>query len=163
MTLQKAETNLANPELKKEDALELVGSLNVLLSDYSVVYQKLRNFHWNVVGGDFYDVHEKLEEEYLAAAELIDEIAERIRVMGYKPISTMKGFLEKANISETDDDHTADQMIQAVIKDYKALILSMKTVVKHALAINDYGTDHMVREMIIRTEKKIWMFQSFVK
>lgn len=53
----------------REEASELAESLNLLLCNYSVIYQKIRNFHWNVEGGDFFDVHEKLEEEYLAAAE----------------------------------------------------------------------------------------------
>lgn len=163
MTLQTAETKKTNPELGKEDAFELVASLNTLLANYSVVYQKLRNFHWNVVGGDFYDVHEKLEEEYLAGAENIDEIAERVRMLGFKPLSTMADFLEKAGISETDKDHSAEEMIAAIIADYKELIKSMNAVVKQALNREDYGTDFMVRNMIIRTEQKIWMFQSFIK
>ena len=163
MTPQTAQTKLTNPELNKEDAYELVASLNALLANYSVVYQKLRNFHWNVVGGDFYDVHEKLEEEYLAGAENIDEIAERVRMLGFKPLSTMADFLDKANISETDKEHTAEEMIAAIIADYKSLIVSMNTVVKQALKRDDYGTDFMVRNQIVRTEQKIWMFQSFIK
>lgn len=163
MTLQTAETKLTNPQLNKEEAYELTASLNTLLADYSVVYQKLRNFHWNVVGGDFYDVHEKLEEEYLAGAEHIDEIAERVRMLGFKPLSTMADFLEQAGIAETDKDHSAEEMIAAIVADYKQLITSMNTVVKQALKREDYGTDFMVRNMIIRTEQKIWMFQSFIK
>jgi len=163
MTLQTAETKRTNPELNKEESYELVAGLNTLLANYSVVYQKLRNFHWNVVGGDFYDVHEKLEEEYLAGAEHIDEIAERIRMLGLKPLSTMANFLEQAGIQETDKDHSAEEMISAIIADYKELIKSMNAVVKQALERDDYGTDFMVRNMIIRTEQKIWMFQSFNK
>lgn len=163
MSLQEAKTKIANPELQNEELLELVGSLNVLLAEYSVVYQKLRNFHWNVVGGDFYDVHEKLEEEYLAGAENIDEIAERVRVLGYKPLSTMASFLEQSQIKETDEDLNAEQMIQTIINDYKHMIKTMGKTVELALEQKDYGTDFMVRNMIIRTEEKIWMFQSFIK
>lgn len=163
MDIKTAETKLANPEMGKEESLDLVVSLNKLLADYSVVYQKLRNFHWNVVGGDFYDVHEKLEEEYLAGAENIDEIAERVRVLGFKPLSTMADFIEKAGIQETNEDHTAEQMLETIVKDYKTMIRSMTEVVQQALKLNDYGTDFMVRNMIIRTEEKIWMFQSFLK
>ncbi len=37
----------------REEADELVETLNQLLCNYAVIYQKIRNFHWNVVGGDF--------------------------------------------------------------------------------------------------------------
>ena len=163
MSTKEAQTKIANPDLQNEDMLELVGSLNQLLAEYSVVYQKLRNFHWNVVGGEFYDVHEKLEEEYLAGAEHIDEIAERVRVLGFKPLSTMAAFLEHSGIKETNEDLKAEDMIKMIISDYKHMIKTMGATVEHALEQKDYGTDFMVRNMIIRTEEKIWMFQSFVK
>src|SRR5690554_5410262 len=82
----------------REEASELAESLNLLLCNYSVIYQKIRNFHWNVVGGDFFDVHEKLEEEYLSAADNIDTVAERVRILGFKPISTLAEYLEKAEV-----------------------------------------------------------------
>lgn len=163
MSTKEAQTKIANPDLQNEDMLELVGSLNQLLAEYSVVYQKLRNFHWNVVGGEFYDVHEKLEEEYLAGAENIDQIAERVRVLGFKPLSTMAAFLEHSSIKETNEDLKAEDMIKMIISDYKHMIKTMGATVEHALEQKDYGTDFMVRNMIIRTEEKIWMFQSFVK
>ena len=33
---------------------EIVNSLNLLLANYHVFYQKLRNYHWNVTGGGFF-------------------------------------------------------------------------------------------------------------
>ena len=42
----------------------LAESLNELLANYEVHYQKLRNYHWNVTGGDFFDIHENLELQY---------------------------------------------------------------------------------------------------
>lgn len=58
----------------------LVNKLNALLANYHVFYQKLRNFHWNVKGDDFFDQHEKFEQYYDTTKLNIDVIAERIRV-----------------------------------------------------------------------------------
>ena len=38
------------------DTAEIVTLLNRLLADYSVYQQKLRNFHWNVSGQDFFEL-----------------------------------------------------------------------------------------------------------
>ena len=57
-------------------------SLNLLLANYSVYYQKLRNYHWNVQGSDFFDLHEQFEMLYTEALNSIDSIAERIRALG---------------------------------------------------------------------------------
>ena len=56
---------------------EITSQLNPLLADYMVYYQKLRNYHWNVKGHEFFKLHEKFEEGYLQAAEWADDIAER--------------------------------------------------------------------------------------
>ena len=48
--------------LDKEKTAKTVSELNILLADYHLYYQKLRNFHWNVIGKNFFDLHEKFEE-----------------------------------------------------------------------------------------------------
>ncbi|MGB6035251.1 MAG: ferritin-like domain-containing protein, partial [Cryomorphaceae bacterium] len=103
----------------KDEASEVVDTLNALLANYAVLYQKIRNFHWNVTGGDFFDIHEKLEEEYTSAAEHIDSIAERIRILGFKPLSTLSAYLEKSDIEETDEDLTGDKMMEQIVEDYE--------------------------------------------
>ncbi len=148
---------------EKDEAFELVESLNLLLANYAVLYQKLRNFHWNVVGPDFYDVHEKLEEEYEAAAADIDEIAERVRILGFKPLSTLASFLEKAEIEEpAEKDYTSDEMMGQVVKDYETLLSFMVDVIDTAGEYGDVGTDNMVNGMMQRIEKSHWMMSSFL-
>ena len=146
----------------REEASELADSLNLLLCNYSVVYQKIRNFHWNVVGGDFFDVHEKLEAEYLVAAENIDTVAERVRVLGFKPISTLAEFLEKSEVEEVTGDLDSDKMMEEVIQDYETLLSFMVDVADLAVENGDLGTETIMRAMIIRTEEKHWMFSAFV-
>src|ERR1041384_7583830 len=63
-------------------------ALNDLLANYSVHYQKLRNYHWNVKGSDFFDLHIEFEQQYTEAQQNIDDIAERIRVFSKTPVST---------------------------------------------------------------------------
>lgn len=163
MSIKTAETKLVNPEIDRSEIFELAEPLNQLLSDYMLVYQRLRNYHWNVVGGEFYDVHEKFEEEYLAGAEAVDEIAERMRMLGFKPISTLKGFVEKSHIKENEKEMSAEEMVHQIIKDYQVLLSDLHQLVKYALKFEDFGTDFMARNMMANIEKKIWMFKSFMK
>lgn len=146
----------------KEEASGLANSLNLLLSNYAVIYQKLRNFHWNVVGPDFFDVHEKLEEEYTVAAADIDEIAERVRILGFKPISTLAEYLETAEVKEVKGDLDSDDMMKEVVNDYEILLSFMVDVADLAGENGDMGTETMIRRMVIRTEEKHWMFSAFL-
>jgi starvation-inducible DNA-binding protein len=145
----------------KLETAELVDSLNNLLANYSVHYQKLRNFHWNVKGSDFFDIHEKFEEQYNAAKVAIDDIAERIRVFGQTPLSTMQDYIEQSDIKETGTNLTGLEMVREIIKDYEILLESMFKVIETALGNGDSGTEDMIKGFVKQTEKNHWMLTAF--
>jgi starvation-inducible DNA-binding protein len=136
--------------------------LNALLANYSVHYQKLRNYHWNVKGHDFFDLHEQFEVQYNEARDNIDQVAERIRVFGQTPLSTMKDYLDQAEIKETTTDLQSDIMVREILSDYRILLDSMFAVVDTAVAHGDSGTEEMVKKFINAVEKHHWMMSSFM-
>ncbi len=140
---------------------EIVNSLNLLLANYHVFYQKLRNYHWNVTGGDFFDLHEKFEELYTAAVDNIDEIAERIRVFGMTPMSTLEEYLKNSNIKETGTDLSDKQMVSEVLRDIETLDSFMIEVVDNASEYGDVATLDLMNKMIQSIEKEHWMLKSF--
>ncbi len=71
--------------LEIEESKVLVEKLNELLANYQIYYQNLRNFHWNVSGPNFFELHAKFEELYTAANLGVDETAERILTLGSRP------------------------------------------------------------------------------
>ncbi|WP_306643354.1 Dps family protein [Sanyastnella coralliicola] len=146
---------------QKDHAKKLSGALNVLLANYAVHYQKLLNFHWNVKGPDFFDVHEKFEQEYNKAKEIIDDVAERIRIFGMKPMSTMKAYLNTANIREVESDLTSDQMIEEILSDYQILLESLVDVLDTAIEIGDGGTEDLMKGYIKYVENNHWMWTAF--
>ena len=75
----------------------IVDELNTLLADYHVYYQNLRGFHWNVLGKNFFDLHEKFEELYTDARIKIDEIAERILTLRHHLMGGYIAALEKVS------------------------------------------------------------------
>ncbi len=145
------------------ETAEIVVSLNQLMANYFVHYNKLRNFHWNVTGGDFFEIHEKLEEEYISAAEYIDSVAERIRILGFKPLSTLSAYLEKSDIEETDEDLSGTKMMEQIVEDYETLLSFMVDSADAAIEHGDIGTETLMREILSRTEQKHWMFSAFIK
>lgn len=145
----------------KLETVELVNSMNQLLADYSVHYQKLRNFHWNVVGTDFFELHEKFEEQYNDAKVDIDDIAERIRIFGLNPYSTMKEYIDNASINEVSSDLNSDEMVKEIINDYLLLLEQMFNVLELSIEHGDSGTEDMVKTMIKRIEKNHWMMSAF--
>lgn len=145
----------------KPEASELVDSMNKLLANYHVHYQKLRNYHWNVKGPDFFDVHEEFEELYNEAIKNIDKIAERIRVFGYTPMSTLKEYLEISEIKETGTDLESMAMVREILNDFEIILTYMADVADAAIDVGDIGTEDMINSFVKKMEKSHWMLSAF--
>ena len=146
-----------------EETKDVVENLNKLLANLHVHYQKLRNYHWNVEGPDFFDIHETFEEEYNEVKLEIDEIAERIRVFGKTPYSTLSKYLEVSEIKETGTDLKADEMVKEILRDFEVLLSFMVDSIESAEKIGDISTDDLVTGFMKRREKKHWMLTAFSK
>ena len=94
--------NYLNLDAKKTE--KTVEEFNTLLADYHLYYQKIRNFHWNVMGHNFFDLHEKFEEMYEDAKIKVDEIAERILTLRYQPTSNYSDYLKMSNLKESPSE-----------------------------------------------------------
>jgi starvation-inducible DNA-binding protein len=145
------------------ETAEVVENLNRLLANYHVHYQKLRNFHWNVEGPHFFELHQKFEEQYNEAKINIDEVAERIRIFGKNPVSTLSEYLEISELTEVYETVTAYQMVQEVLRDFETLLSFMTDVNDSANKIGDVGTVDIITTFIKKLEKKHWMFSAWLK
>lgn len=133
-------------------------SLNLFLSNLNVFYRKLQNYHWNVVGEDFFSTHEKLEELYNEINEQIDEVAEHILSMGKMPFGTMKEYLNVTQIEEAKDEKVKSHYIyDTIMKDYNILIENAKKIKEEADGENKYSTSALMDEYLISYEKTVWM------
>jgi starvation-inducible DNA-binding protein len=145
-----------------EEVDKITHALNSVLANYSVHFQKLRNFHWNVKGSDFFDLHTEFEEQYKEALENIDEIAERIRIFGETPFSTMQEYLRHSEIKEAQTNLTSDLMIRELLNDYRVLVQYMSAVIEIAGEQYDAGTESLIKGFIKKIEKHHWMLSAFL-
>jgi starvation-inducible DNA-binding protein len=165
--LEKRQKNITDPQndlgFTKLDKAEVVTSLNQLLADYAIHYQKLRNFHWNVTGPDFFDLHDKFEELYNDAQEKIDDVAERIRVFDGKPFGTYNEFLTNGTLKEVNKEITALEMVSEILNDFQILIQDITQVVSVTKSTGDFGTEDLMLDFTKNLEKQHWMLKSFIK
>jgi len=143
------------------ESAQLVSKLNLVLANYAVHYQKLRNFHWNVVGPDFFDLHEKFEEQYNFTKETIDTIAERIRVFGARPISTLQGYIEASEIKEVDHNFKSSMMVSEILNDFEILLTHLVDTYDTASEIGDVASTQIIQGLIEEVETKFWMYSAF--
>ncbi|HEX2617737.1 MAG TPA: Dps family protein [Flavobacteriales bacterium] len=140
---------------------QIVAALNELLANYEVHYQKLRNYHWNVKGSDFFDLHVELETQYREAQENIDLIAERVRVFRMRPLSTYAEYLSTSTIAEDGTVPESDKMVKNILADYVTLLDQCVMGVDVAVELHDQGTEKMLKDFIAQIEKHHWMLSAF--
>jgi starvation-inducible DNA-binding protein len=160
------ETTKRKPESREKTIgqnLETVSQLNGLLADYTVFYQKLLAFHWAVEGNDFFDVHEKLEEDYRRAQEDIDLIAERVRIIGQMPLYTLSDMLKHATLQEAQLPLAAEGMLMQVMRDQEVLVSHLMELVETAREARDLGTEDLAIQMLRRFEKRHWMYRAWLE
>lgn len=138
-----------------------VNELNTLLADYHLYYQKLRNFHWNIVGHNFFDLHEKFEEMYDDAKIKIDEIAERILTLRHQPVSNFTTYLETSNIKESPSDTQDTKMVDILLEDHGKILKQMRSTVEAADKGGDEGTIDLIGAYIRELEKTSWMLDAW--
>lgn len=147
----------------EQSFLPVVVELNTLLADYHIYYQKLRNFHWNILGKNFFDLHEKFEELYTDARIKIDEIAERILTLRYHPMSTYTEYLKASSISESKDTLKDTEMVVALLEAHRLLLAQMSAVMAKASEIKDEGTIDLMGAYMRQLEKSSWMLNAWHK
>ncbi len=147
--------------LDEKKTSKTVKELNILLADYHIYYQKLRNFHWNVIGKNFFDLHEKFEELYDDAKLKVDEIAERILTLRFQPTSNLSDYLKASNIKESSSDLTDTKMIETLLNDHGTLLNQMRKVIEVAEKGGDEGTIDLIGAYIRELEKTSWMLDAW--
>lgn len=156
------ENTAANIGISDKNVASSAMMLNILLADEMVLYTKTRNYHWNVVGMEFIQLHKLFEEQYDQLAESIDEIAERIRQLGHYAVGSMKGFLSITNLLESENDvENASDMIRNLVNDHETIIRYLReNINKTADDYKDIGTSDFITGLMEQHEKMAWMLRA---
>ena len=140
--------------------MELENKLNEFLADLNVFYRKLQNYHWNVQGKDFFQVHAKLEELYNEINEQIDEIAEHILILGGQPLGTGKDYLDISTIKEAENKKIKSaEIYNNLLSDFEELNKKAIEIKEEAEIEKDYATSSLIDEYILDYGKIIWMLK----
>ena len=137
--------------------------LSLLLSDYQVLYAKLRGYHWTVTGPLFFGLHAKFEELYDDAAEKVDALAERLVARGARPPLTLKDQLAQARLKEDAGQSSSNEMVQNVANDLETLNVSLRALEQSATKAGDAATQNLAQGFADGQEKTIWMLRAFLK
>ena len=151
-----------NIGLDVKQSKELAGKLNELLANYSVFYQNVRGYHWNVKGEKFFELHTKFEELYNDLFIKIDEIAERILTLGYTPAYRYSDYHQTASIKESQNTTDGINDVKEILSAFQFLIAAQREILNLSGDLNDEGTNALMSDYIREQEKLVWMYSAFL-
>ena len=154
-----------NIGLSEEQREGVVAILNTLLADEYLLYTKTRNYHWNVVGPQFNDLHKFFEAQYNELNEVVDDVAERSRSLGGNALGTMTEFLKYTRLKEQTGHYPhARDMIANLLADHEALICQLRVDLEAcAEQYHDAGTNDFLTGLMEQHEKMAWMLRAFLE
>ncbi|MFQ3324030.1 MAG: starvation-inducible DNA-binding protein [Pseudomonadales bacterium] len=149
--------------ISKENRTEISEGLKKLLADSYTLYLQTHNFHWNVTGLHFRELHLMFEEHYTELAIAVDDIAERIRTLDVPAPGTYKEFSKLSSIKEVDGVPSSAEMVELLTKGHEQVIKTSREVLKIAQAADDESTASLVSDRMRIHEKTAWMLRATAK
>lgn len=142
---------------------KISNGLSKVLADTYTLYLKTHNFHWNVTGPMFQTLHLMFETHYNELAVAVDDLAERIRALGYPAPGTYKQFTALSSIKEDDGIPKAEEMIRKLVEGHEAVCRTARETFTVADDANDQPTCDLLTQRMEIHEKTAWMLRSLLE
>lgn len=141
---------------------QLAEKLSLLLANYSIFYQNVRGYHWNIKGEKFFELHLKFEELYTDLQLKVDEVAERILTLGHSPNHNYSEYKKISEIKESNEVSDGKKAVADILTSFETIISLQRDLLKLSGKIDDEGTNALMSDYIRAQEKLVWMYSSFL-
>ncbi|MAX50927.1 MULTISPECIES: Dps family protein [unclassified Methylophaga] len=146
--------------INKQDRQDIADGLKSLLADSYTLYLQTHNFHWNVTGPQFRELHLMFEEHYIELAAAVDDIAERIRTLDVAAPGTYKSFAELSSIKEVEGVPEAKEMVNLLTHGHEQVVKTCRKALKLAQEADDESSAALVSDRMRVHEKTAWMLRA---
>ncbi len=137
--------------------------LGKVLADTFGLYIKTHSFHWNVTGPMFNTLHTMFMEQYTELWTSLDEVAERIRALGYPAPGSVSQFATLSSIKEETTVPRATDMIRQLVEGHEAVARTARAAFSTAEEANDQPTADLLTQRLQIHEKTAWMLRSLLE
>lgn len=141
---------------------ELHKSLKIAFASEYSFYLKAQNFHWNVVGPFFTQLHELFGNIYEEVGDSIDPFAENIRKAGAFVPASFQRFSMLSQISDETEIIDDADMIQELLDDSDKMVKILKFCFDVATKTGEDGLANFLAERMDAHRKHSWMLRSTI-
>jgi starvation-inducible DNA-binding protein len=144
---------------------KIADGLSHFLADAYTLYLKTHNYHWNVTGSMFNSLHAMFMDQYTEQWTALDEIAERIRALGFKAPGSYRQFVALASIEEGVLEDSSDwrAMVADLVAGHEAVCRTARRVLDIADDADDAPSEDLLTQRLQIHEKYAWMLRSLLQ
>ena len=137
---------------------EIVGRLNLLLADTITLRDLYKKSHWQVGGPTFYQLHLLFDKHAGEQSELIDEIAERVQILGGVSIAMAHDVAANTRIDRVPiDREEVPVQISRLLEAHHLILKDARDLAEKANDLGDVGTNDLLASSVVRTnEMQVW-------
>lgn len=152
--------NLGIPDTHLSSVAE---ELNKLLADEVVLYMKTRNYHWNIEGPNFHELHLFYEGQYNQLDEIMDQVAERIRIIGHYTEARLTDYLKLTNLLEEHYTNAQNDQLKNLSASHETIIHNLRHLITlFAEKHKDLGSSDFVTQLLGKHETMAWKVRSYL-
>src|SRR6202790_4310654 len=144
--------------LDEKVCAESAENLNQLLADTMTLRDMYKKHHWQVAGLTFYQLHLLFDKHHGEQDELVDEIAERIQLLGGISLAMAADVAETTMIPRPPRGREeAPVQISRLLEAHELILKEARAMAKQASNAGDDGTNDLLVSDVIRTnELQVW-------
>jgi starvation-inducible DNA-binding protein len=148
--------------ISTESRQSIADRLHKVLADLYALFVMTQNFHWNLTGKEFYTHHILLEKQYETLYLFIDEIAERIRALGFYVHASLASFQQKTSLIECSELMVATDSLHHLLAAQEQMVKRGRNVGSEAEEHGDHATVDLIARLLGQVEKFSWMIRASI-
>ena len=133
---------------------EMAEKLNQILADTITLRDLYKKSHWQVSGPTFYQLHLLFDKHYAEQSELVDEIAERIQLLGGISIAMAHDVAEMTSLERPPRGREeVPVQISRLLEAHETIIKEVRATAHRAADLEDDGTNDLLISDVLRTNE----------
>jgi starvation-inducible DNA-binding protein len=152
-------------ELSRENSSDspVVQDLRRQVANAFVLYANYKHYHWQTFGPLFRDLHKLFDRLAKDVLPSIDELAERVRMIGQNPPGHLLDALDLASVSSAAPHSTMRDMIEEADRNLLVVVQEMRRAAKTADEHGDPGTVDLFSRLVQIHEKHEWWMRDILR
>ena len=141
-----------------------VFALNSVLANEYLLFNKTLNYYWNITSPNFQGQHTFLGEQYKQILDIMDDLAERVRVLNERPNITIKSMFSRSEGKDNQEKTpSSENMFRNLLREHTDIQSQLKEIIAETKTfMHDPGTSDLLTSVLLKHEKMSWMIRSHI-